>query len=341
MSPTKYAIAICDDEKYWQNQILNCCKLLENDINFNFEYHIFSSGEDVLKYQSNIDILLLDEELPGTSGQSIKEQFEASNKNTIIIFITSHNEIVYDSFGKNVYGFITKPINQTNFNKTLKKTINKTHKEVKQIIKKCTIVMWIFEVIIVLFKVITGGIKNINNYVPLYYCSLLLYAGLLSSFAKNELKRMGDVFLATGGIIGGIVFILYPSTSLPTYPAIHIVSLHSFVFHGIMIYLGLLINKTKYIEIQSSDIKYYFILVGSICVLAYIVNNIFGSNLMFISKNFPGTPIEIIYNISGKYFTLIMSLGQMILPFYIVYEVVKQMKKNEELKEQVVLEIKS
>ena len=104
---------------YWQNQILNCCKLLENDINFNFEYHIFSSGEDVLKYQSNIDILLLDEELPGTSGQSIKEQFEASNKNTIIIFITSHNEIVYDSFGKNVYGFITKPINQTNFNKTL------------------------------------------------------------------------------------------------------------------------------------------------------------------------------------------------------------------------------
>lgn len=105
MSPTKYAIAICDDEKYWQNQILNCCKLLENDINFNFEYHIFSSGEDVLKYQSNIDILLLDEELPGTSGQSIKEQFEASNKNTIIIFITSHNEIVYDSFGKNVYGF--------------------------------------------------------------------------------------------------------------------------------------------------------------------------------------------------------------------------------------------
>lgn len=37
MSPTKYTIAICDDEKYWQNQILNCCKLLENDINFNFD----------------------------------------------------------------------------------------------------------------------------------------------------------------------------------------------------------------------------------------------------------------------------------------------------------------
>ena len=62
---------------------------------------------------------------------------------------------------------------------------------------------------------------------------------------------------------------------------------------------------------------------------------------MFISQNFPGTPIEILYKYTGKAFTLVMSIGQMILPFYIVYEVVKQMKKNEELKEQVVLEIKS
>ena len=221
----------------------------------------------------------------------------------------------------------------------LKRTMNKTHKGVKQIIKNCTIAMWIFEVIIILFKIITGGIRNLNNYVPLYYCSLLLYAGLLSSFAKNELKRMGDVFLATGGIIGGIVFILYPSTSLPTYPAIHIVSLHSFIFHGIMVYLGLLINKTKYIEIQASDIKYYSILVGGICVLAYIVNTIFGSNLMFISQNFPGMPIEIIYNMTGRYFTLVMSLGQMVLPFYIIYGVLKQKEKTNETR--LALEIKS
>ena len=206
---------------------------------------------------------------------------------------------------------------------SLKKTINKTHKEVKQIIKKCTIVMWIFEVIIVLFKVITGGIKNINNYVPLYYCSLLLYAGLLSSFAKNELKRMGDVFLATGGIIGGIVFILLPTTSLPAYPALHIVSLHSFLYHGIMVYLGLLVNITHYIEIVASDAVYFATLIGIICILAQIVNKIFDSNLMFISKDFPGTPITIIYKLTGKHFTAFMEIAQMFLPFYAVYGILK------------------
>ena len=185
-------------------------------------------------------------------------------------------------------------------------------------IKRCTRVMWILELIMISFKISTGGKRNLNNYVPLYYCSLLLYAGLLSSFAKGKLKRIGDVFLATGGIIGGIVFMILPTTSLPAYPMLHIVSLHSFLYHGTMVYLGLLINITHYIELHLSDIKYYATLVGIVCILAYIINKIFDSNLMFISKNFQGTPLEILYNITGPFFTIIMSVAQMTLPFYIV-----------------------
>ena len=70
----------------------------------------------------------------------------------------------------------------------LKKTINKSKEEVKQIIKNCTIVIWIFEIIIITFKIIRNGTSNLNDYVPLYYCSLLLYAGLLSSFGKGSIK---------------------------------------------------------------------------------------------------------------------------------------------------------
>ena len=201
----------------------------------------------------------------------------------------------------------------------LKNTVTKSKNEIKNIIKKCTITMWIFEAIIIAFKLCTGDIRNVNNYVPLYYCSLLLYAGLLSS--------LGNVFLATGGIVGGVVFMILPTTSLPSYPMFHLVSIHSYIFHGVMVYLGLLINLTQYIEIEKNDIKYYASLVGCVCILAFIVNNIFDSNLMFISKNFPGTPIEIIYKYTGRLFTLVMSVGQMTLPFYCVYEVIKIRKE--------------
>ena len=142
---------------------------------------------------------------------------------------------------------------------------------------------------------------------------------------------MGDVFLATGGIIGGLVFIILPTTSLPAYPMLHMVSLHSFLFHGTMIYLGLLIDITKYIELQASDIKYFATLVGIVCVLASFINKKFGSNLMFISQNFPGMPIEIIYNATGKFYTLVMSLAQMTLPFYVVYGIIELVNKKQKV----------
>ena len=162
-----------------------------------------------------------------------------------------------------------------------------------------------------------------NKVIPLYYCSLLLYAGLMSSFGKGVIKKMGDVFLATGGIIGGIVFIIFPTTSLPEYPLFHFISLHSFFFHGTMIYLGLIVNKFKYVDVKFEDIKYYASLIFAICMAAYGVNRVFESNLMFISQDFPGNPISVLYNNTGMFFTPIMILLQMTLPFLMVYGVLK------------------
>lgn len=191
--------------------------------------------------------------------------------------------------------------------------------DVAKIIKKSTIIIVLFEVIIISFKIYHNGWNNINSYVPLYYCSLFIYASLFSSFGKGILKRIGDVFLATGAIIGGLIFIFYPATSLPDYPAFHLVSIHSFFFHGLMIYIGLLINMKKYVMLKKQDIKYYAFLVGIICLLAIIINNIFGSNLMFISDRFDIFILRDIYDLTQGFYPLVISLIQMFLPFYIVY----------------------
>lgn len=197
----------------------------------------------------------------------------------------------------------------------------KEKSDVKKIIRIITVIVWVLEILKIIFNFIVGNGRNVNKVVPLYYCSLLLYSGLLSSIGKGVIQRVGDVFLATGGIVGGLVFLILPTTSLPEYPMFHFLSLHSFFFHGTMIYLGIIINKFKYIEIKFSDLKYYACLVFVICIAAYIVNSICGSNLMFISQDFPGTPITIIYKLTGKLFPIIMSLAQMTLPFLLVYGV--------------------
>lgn len=209
----------------------------------------------------------------------------------------------------------------------VKKTRVAKKEDVKEIIKKITITVWAFEIFKICFLLITGQ-GRINRVVPLYYCSLLLYSGLLSSYGKGIAKKAGDVFLATGCIVGGLTFIMFPTTSLPEYPLFHFISLHSFMYHGLMLYLGIIVNKTKYVDLKFDDIKCYASLIFIICMLAYTVNKLFGSNLMFISQDFPGMPISAVYNGTGVFFTPIMIGIQMVLPFLIVYGLVNFFSKK-------------
>lgn len=241
------------------------------------------------------------------------------------MFFAKPNE--YEPCGLfSVKHFILIIITLTSIFFALRKTINKSKEDINKIIKKLTILLCVLECIRIGFNLYIGNAYNLNDYLPLYYCSLLLYAGMMSSFCKGKLKRMGDVFLSTGGIIGGIVFIIMPTTSLPKYPMIHFLSIHSFLYHGIMIYLGLLINITNYINLEFKDFVYYAELVGVICAVSFIVNYIFDSNLMFINKDFPGTPLTILYHLTGKFFTPVMIISQMTLPFWIVYPLVTRNK---------------
>lgn len=218
----------------------------------------------------------------------------------------------------------------------LKYSKDKNKEEVKKIIKSVLIVLWILEIIKIVFNFATGNISNPGTYIPLYFCSLILYAGIFSGYGKGKLKRVGDVFIATGGIIGGICFLLCPNTSLTIYPAFHYISIQSFIYHGAMVYLGLLVNITKYIEIEKKYILYYSSFIIIMGIIAYIFNLCFDCNLMFVSKNYPNTPVEIVYNLSGKLFPIVMILGQAIIPFYLIFEV-KKIKLTAEAKEDIVL----
>ena len=203
----------------------------------------------------------------------------------------------------------------------LKYTMNKNKEQILKEIRIITIILWVLEIIKIVFNLMVGKASNPNTYIPLYFCSMILYAGIFSGFCKGILKHVGDVFIATGGMIAGILFLLSPNTSLTTYPIFHYISIQSFILHGAMVYLGILLNITNYIDIKANDIIYYAGLMLTISLIAYVFNLIFKSNLMFISDNFPGTPIEILYNISGKLFTPIMIIIQSTGPFYIVYGV--------------------
>ncbi|MBE7035733.1 MAG: hypothetical protein E7403_00375 [Ruminococcaceae bacterium] len=200
-------------------------------------------------------------------------------------------------------------------------------KTVLSITRWCAIALWILEIIKIVFNLLIGNANNPNTYIPLYFCSIPLYGLIMCGWGKGLLKRNGEVFMIVGGMVGGIGYILSPNTSAGLYQAFHFITVQSFILHGIMVFLSLLYIITGYYRLVKDDVKFYGATVLIMCIVAYIVNCFLGSNLMFVSRNFPGTPIEILYNVSPKAFPFLITFIQVLPPFVVVYGLIAGMQK--------------
>ncbi len=195
---------------------------------------------------------------------------------------------------------------------------------VRRIIRVSTAVLWVLELAKILFVLLVVGSTNPNDFIPLYYCSLILYAGLFASLGHGVLQKLGDVFIATGGIVGGACFLVCPNTSLPRYPFFHFISFHSFLLHGLMVFLGLLLLWRGGYRIKRQDAVYCVTLISAMCLIAFIFNTVWDlthpdfavANLMFMSKDFPGTPVSLLYRLCGRLFPIAMWLIQALGPFF-------------------------
>ena len=67
------------------------------------------SGRFIQEFQNrNFDVVFLDIDMPSLNGFSIAGHLHAASCNSLIVFVSSHTELVYDAFGLNIIGFIDK-----------------------------------------------------------------------------------------------------------------------------------------------------------------------------------------------------------------------------------------
>lgn len=103
-------IVICDDEKKILNDLSE--KIKETFMNKSMEIDIFqtTSPTETLQYiESNVvDVIFLDIDMPILSGMDIAEKLLNENYKGLLIFVTSHDSLVYDSFKYRPFGFIRK-----------------------------------------------------------------------------------------------------------------------------------------------------------------------------------------------------------------------------------------
>ncbi len=124
---------------------------------------------------------------------------------------------------------------------------------------------------------------------PLDSCSIIMLAGLLSGFFKGKIKEWSDSWIATGCVVGGIATMVYLN-AFKYYPFFSFGAFYSMIWHFLMVFIGLLLIVTKYVDISYKTVLkgFMFHLIFSLIVIP--IDFIFDFDFMMY-KSLGGIPI--------------------------------------------------
>ncbi len=89
--------------------------------NREIQLRTFSSGEELLSYDGQIDILFLDIQMKGMDGIETARKLRDSKFRGFLIFITVLKEMVFQSFEVQAYDYLVKPVEEKQFEKTMER----------------------------------------------------------------------------------------------------------------------------------------------------------------------------------------------------------------------------
>lgn len=157
---------------------------------------------------------------------------------------------------------------------------------------------------------------HLDAWFPLSYCGLFIFAAWMSGFGRKNIKNAGEAYITYGCPIAGIAFLIFPTTSLMSFPVWHFFSLYSLFFHSVMIFSGIImLYKEKRLN-KESFLNYTYFVIG-FSIPAIIINSIKGSNLMNLRMpyNIPIDFLQQLYDFTPAAYTVLVLICYTIIPF--------------------------
>ena len=109
-------IAICDDEDVIRNTLAAQVGQVTDHTPYICSQTLFSSGDEVLQFLAenprHFQIYLLDIGMQGTDGLETARQIRSQDKEAVLLFITSHKELMPEAFRVLAFGYLIKPVRE-------------------------------------------------------------------------------------------------------------------------------------------------------------------------------------------------------------------------------------
>ena len=169
-------------------------------------------------------------------------------------------------------------------------------KKSERSIKKVFTVIWCLSIVLeaakILWETYCGRVVSFETggVLPLYPCSIFMYAMPLVIWGNGIWRRAGCGYLCTLGILGGAINFVYPANILSSYSCISFAGFHTLFFHGAILFCALTVLISKY-HTYTSITKWYYLFVPAIpCLTVSLIANAvnfskIGSDYMFFKLN--------------------------------------------------------
>ena len=196
-----------------------------------------------------------------------------------------------------------------------------TEKGVKRAVFIVMICVTVAEIIKISLRIYKGN--GYDSWMPLYYCSLFIYASWFAVCKNKTLQTVGYSYMTMGGIAASVFFTIYPSTSLAILPIWHPGVIHSFFYHLVMSYVGLLLLIKGAFKPKMINAIHYGVFVFVACLVGYIINVNLGTNCMFLHNAFKLPILDDILQKSHAIYMVIVVVAQSVLMFWLNYGIYK------------------
>lgn len=106
-------IAICDDERIWQKELMNCLSEYKKIRKLDLFINCFSDGKSFCESPNDkYDIIFMDFQMETANGIETARTIRKTNSDSIIIFVSAYPQVALDTFEVGTFRFLSKPIDK-------------------------------------------------------------------------------------------------------------------------------------------------------------------------------------------------------------------------------------
>ena len=139
-----------------------------------------------------------------------------------------------------------------------------------------------------IYDIARSGQFNVGI-LPFDTCSIVMWAGLLAGFGKGKLKKIGECWLSTGGLVGGISAALFLQ-AFNYYPFFTFGAFYSMLWHLIMVFTGFFLIVVGRVELNMKTVIYGYVFHFAVSLVVIPLNYFIGQDFM-LYKSAGGAPL--------------------------------------------------